>query len=97
MSGSITFNDDNTTVEVYDYSEARDLLAAHGRDIAVADGFKVNHKIRTFRLFAPGKVMTAPRGFTWEANVRHCTTSGLTTDENYLDKAQVDALVASLP
>jgi hypothetical protein len=98
MTVSVTI--DSTTTELYTSQEVIDLVATFG-GVGHIDGFKAKHRLATYRLFnvstdGVGKVMHAPQGFTWAPGLLTASATTMKTRHNYYDKAQVDALVASL-
>ena len=98
MSSTVTV--DGTTTTLYSSDEVIGLMAPFG-GVGHIDGFKAKHRLATYRLFnvstdGVGKVMHAPQGFTWAPGLLTASATTMKTRHNYYDKAQVDALVASL-
>jgi hypothetical protein len=98
MTATVTI--DNVTTELYSSAEVIDLMAPFG-GVGHIDGFKYKHRLKTYRLFnistnGVGRVMYAPEGFTWVPGLLTASATTMKTRHNYFDKAEVDALVASL-
>lgn len=65
------------------------------------EAIKYRYRLKTYRLFSKrssgrGSVMFAPTGFTWVPGVLTASATTMKTRRLYFEKAQVDALVASL-
>lgn len=95
---SVTIED--VTTELYDTAEAKAALATVGITGRI-ETIKARYRLRTYRLFwrtegGRGSVMFAPSGFTWRSGLLAASATTMKTRRLYFEKAQVDALVASL-